>query len=278
MVDCHVTRVARSRVGHGDLALVDGLGEISPTLGRWNVALFRMLGWVYERACGMSCARILSHFLSQPIGAEHDAYITVDARGAARVAGAIRATAQDLARFGEMMHNTGISDGRQVVPSWWIDDIRRNGDAEAWSRGELTKVLPDGNYRSQWYTVDRDEAPSAAVSIHGQWIYIGPANDTVIIRVSPQPLPMDLDPDCMCSAAIVQSRSGRERLMRPCGSQVSTYAPEAEAPPRSEKARETGQSKWRPPRRTSAQCHQRMRQGSASFPWLINGKHSIERR
>jgi CubicO group peptidase (beta-lactamase class C family) len=153
-----------------------------------------VLGWVYERACGTSYAKILSQYLWEPMGAENDAYIAVDSRGAARVAGGICATVRDLARFGEMMRNRGVSKGRQVVPGWWIDDIRNNGNAEAWSRGE---VFPNGNYRSKWYTVDRNHTPFAAVGIHGQWIYIDPANETVIVRVSSQPLPMDLDLDRM---------------------------------------------------------------------------------
>ncbi len=156
-----------------------------------------VLGWVYERACGMSYAKVLSHYLWQPMGAEHDAYITIDSQGAARVAGGICASLRDLARFGEMMRNHGVSNGRQVVPTWWIDDIRHNGNAEAWSRGDLTKVFPNGNYRNKWYTIDRGETPFAAVGIHGQWIYIDPANETVITRVSSQPLPMDLDLDHM---------------------------------------------------------------------------------
>ncbi|MBR0936816.1 serine hydrolase [Bradyrhizobium jicamae] len=156
-----------------------------------------VLGWVYERACGISYAKILSQYLWQPMGAEHDACITVDSRGAARVAGGISATLRDLARFGEMMRNHGVSNGRQVVPSWWIDDIRHGGNAEAWSRGDLTQVFPNGNYRSKWYTIERGETPFAAVGIHGQWIYIDPASEMVIARVSSQPLPMDLDFDHM---------------------------------------------------------------------------------
>jgi CubicO group peptidase (beta-lactamase class C family) len=156
-----------------------------------------VLGWVYERACGMSYAKILGHYLWEPLGAEQDAYITVDSRGAARVAGGICASLRDLARFGEMMRNGGVSGGRQVVPTWWIDDIRNNGDADAWSRGKLVEIFPNGNYRSKWYTVDRGGKAFCAVGIHGQWIYIDPANETVVVRVSSQPLPMDLDLDRM---------------------------------------------------------------------------------
>ena len=78
-----------------------------------------------------------------------------------------------------------------------IEDIRRNGNAEAWSRGDLTKVFPNGNYRNKWYTIERGQTPFAAIGIHGQWIYIDPAHETVITRVSSQPLPMDLGFDHM---------------------------------------------------------------------------------
>jgi CubicO group peptidase (beta-lactamase class C family) len=156
-----------------------------------------VLGWVYERVCGMPYARIVAEHLWGPLGAEHDAYITLDPHGAARVAGGICATLRDLARFGEMMRNHGVGNGRQVVPSRWIDDIRKNGNAEAWSRGDLVMVFPNGNYRNKWYTVDRDRTAFAAVGIHGQWVYVDPAAETVIVRVSSQPTPMDIEFDRM---------------------------------------------------------------------------------
>ena len=156
-----------------------------------------VLGWVYERACGMSYSHIMAHYVWGPMGAEADAYITVDSHGAARVAGGVCATLRDLARFGEMMRNRGVSNGKQVVPGWWIDDIRKGGDADAWSRGKLVAVFPNGNYRSKWYTIDRRREAFAAVGIHGQWIYVDPEDEAVIVRVSSQPLPMDLDLDRM---------------------------------------------------------------------------------
>jgi CubicO group peptidase (beta-lactamase class C family) len=59
-----------------------------------------VLGWVYERACDQPYAEITSRYLWAPLGAEHDAYITVDARNAMRAAGGICVTPRDLARFG----------------------------------------------------------------------------------------------------------------------------------------------------------------------------------
>ncbi len=58
-------------------------------------------------------------------------------------------------------------------------------------------MFPNGNYRSKWYTIDRGQSPFVAVGIHGQWVYVDPANEIIIARVSSQPLPMDLDLDHM---------------------------------------------------------------------------------
>ncbi len=70
-----------------------------------------VLGWVYEKACGKPYAQILSEYIWAPMGAEDDAYITLDTHGAARAAGGICATVRDLARFGEMIRNRGLANG-----------------------------------------------------------------------------------------------------------------------------------------------------------------------
>jgi CubicO group peptidase (beta-lactamase class C family) len=157
-----------------------------------------VLGWVYERACGISYAKILGQYLWAPLGAESDAYITVDSRGAARAAGGMCASVRDLARFGELMRNHGISSaGRQVVPSAWIEDIRKNGNADAWSRGKFAVLFPSGNYRSKWYTPDCAREAFCAIGIHGQWIYIDPQDEIVLVRVSSQPGPFEMEKDLM---------------------------------------------------------------------------------
>jgi CubicO group peptidase (beta-lactamase class C family) len=152
-----------------------------------------VLGWVYERACDQPYADILSEYLWAPLGAEHDAYITVDAHDAMRAAGGICVTPRDLARFGEMIRRRGVADGQQVVSGDWIDDINERGDPEAWSRSELADVFPQASYRSQWYRIDRDRGVLVAFGIHGQWIYIHPEAELVIIRMASEATPLDPD-------------------------------------------------------------------------------------
>ncbi len=152
-----------------------------------------VLGWVYERACDQAYAEILSEYLWVPLGAERDAYITVDAYGAMRAAGGICVAPRDLARFGEMIRRRGIANGRQVVPGAWIDDINQRGDPDAWARSELAEIFPQASYRSQWYRIDRDRGVLIAFGIHGQFVYIHPEAEVVIIRMASEATPLDPD-------------------------------------------------------------------------------------
>ena len=108
-----------------------------------------MLGWVCERAGGAPFADLLSDLIWRPMGAAHDAYITVDPRGASRAAGGICVMAEDLARFGEMIRNDGKAHGRQVVPAAWIADMRSNGDPRRLEQGRHGGIPAQGQLPQQ---------------------------------------------------------------------------------------------------------------------------------
>jgi hypothetical protein len=150
-----------------------------------------MLGWIMERASGESIAELLSRHLWQPMGAAHDAFITLDGHGAARTAGGICMSLSDLARFGEMMRGRGVLAGRRIIPGRWIEDILIGGDPVAWSRGELVKLFPQGRYRSKWYIPEPSSEVLCAIGIHGQWIYVDAAAGMVAVKQSSQPIPGD---------------------------------------------------------------------------------------
>jgi CubicO group peptidase (beta-lactamase class C family) len=80
-----------------------------------------------------------------------------------------------------------------VVPGAWIDDINERGDPEAWARSEMAEIFPQASYRSQWYRIDRDHGVLVAFGIHGQFIYIHPGAELVIIRMASEATPLDPD-------------------------------------------------------------------------------------
>ena len=114
-------------------------------------------------------------------------------RNAMRAAGGICVTPRDLARFGEMIRRRGVADGRQVVPGAWIDDINEHGNSAAWARSELAEMFPQASYRSKWYRIDRTRNVVCALGIHGQWIYIHPEAELVIVRMASEATPLDFD-------------------------------------------------------------------------------------
>ena len=55
----------------------------------------------------------------------------------------------------------------------------------------MAKFLPQGRYRSKWYMTGNAAGAYCAIGIHGQWIYVDPAAETVIAKLSSQPQPVD---------------------------------------------------------------------------------------
>jgi CubicO group peptidase (beta-lactamase class C family) len=150
-----------------------------------------LLGWILERASGMRFADLMATCLWQPMGAECEAYVTVDRLGAPRTAGGICTTLRDLARVGELMRCRGMANGRQVIPGWWVDDILSNGDSQAWAKGDMHALLPEGRYRSKWYLTGNEHDAFFAFGIHGQWIYVDPESGVVIAKQSSRAAPLD---------------------------------------------------------------------------------------
>ncbi|CAB1061982.1 6-aminohexanoate-dimer hydrolase (EC [Olavius sp. associated proteobacterium Delta 1] len=151
------------------------------------------LGWILERASGRDFSSLFSTLVWQPMGAEADAYVTVDSEGAPRTAGGICTLPIDLARFGEMMR----LGGKDIIPGWWVEDIRHNGDSGPWKKGDMVDLFPQGRYRSKWYQTGHASGAFCGIGIHGQWLWIDPRKEVVITKVSAQEEPVDDETDML---------------------------------------------------------------------------------
>jgi CubicO group peptidase (beta-lactamase class C family) len=152
-----------------------------------------LLGWVLERATRTRYADLVSEVLWRPLGAERDAYITVDRFGAPRCAGGFCATPRDLARVGRLFVNGGVHDGAQVVPEGWLRDILGFDGRAAWRTGDFHDLFggAEMHYRSQWYVARGARPMVFGVGVFGQHVFIDPAADLVIAQCASQPLPLD---------------------------------------------------------------------------------------
>jgi len=152
-----------------------------------------MLGILLERASGERVGQLMAGRLWKPLGLKGPVAITVDGEGAARTAGGISITPRDLARVGEMMRQGGAVDGVKVVSESWVRDTVTAGSREAWLRGDFVKLLPEGRYRNKWY--QSGKGWFYGIGIHGQWLAVDPASETVIVKMASQPEPIDEDLD-----------------------------------------------------------------------------------
>jgi CubicO group peptidase (beta-lactamase class C family) len=167
-----------------------------------------MLGLVVERATGIRLHDYLAERLWRPMGARGHGYVSVDRVGAARAAGGMCVTARDLARFGQLVLDAGSHGGVQIIPAAWIDDMRRNGDRQAWSDGNFAATFPQGRYRSCWYQLGTRRDHFAGEGIHGQRLLVDPVSRVVIVKFSTVPLPSD-DAATMLDFAILSQIAER---------------------------------------------------------------------
>lgn len=145
------------------------------------------LGWVLARVTGKSVAELLSERIWSRIGAEQDAYMSVDSIGTPFAGGGLSTGLRDLARFGEMIRNNGAFNGRQVVPASAVADIRRGGSKADFAQAGY-KQLPGWSYRNMWWITHNEHGAFAARGVHGQTVYIDPKAQMVIARYASHPV------------------------------------------------------------------------------------------
>jgi CubicO group peptidase (beta-lactamase class C family) len=144
-----------------------------------------VLAFVLERITGQRLPELVSRELWSPMGAEEDAYFTVDPSGYALADGGFNATLRDYARFGLLHAQNGIINGRQILPSDWIAATRQADHSKF--LGDYRNTLPNGGYKNQFWIEDVSRRAYMARGVFGQYIYIDPDADFVVVKLSSWP-------------------------------------------------------------------------------------------
>ena len=104
---------------------------------------------------------LMSQLLWSKLGADNDATIGVDSVGTGMFDGGISACLRDLARFGSLFLNGGVSlTGDRVVPLSWIVDTFAGGvdSRAAFAASPDDNRMPGGMYRNQcWFPHSRQQ-------------------------------------------------------------------------------------------------------------------------
>ncbi|WP_019171784.1 serine hydrolase domain-containing protein [Pseudaminobacter salicylatoxidans] len=144
------------------------------------------LGWIIARVAGKSVADLLAERIWSQMGAEQDAYYTVDSIGTPFAGGGLNAGLRDLARIGQLMLDGGVINGRRLIPEAAIDSIRAGGDKMAFEKAGYG-LLKGWSYRGMWWVTHNENGAYMARGVHGQAIYVDPKARMVIARFASTP-------------------------------------------------------------------------------------------
>jgi CubicO group peptidase (beta-lactamase class C family) len=149
----------------------------------------QILGMILERTTGISVTDYLQAKIWDPLGMEFDGSWSTDSVDSdfEKMETGINARALDFAKFGQLYLNGGSWQGAQVVPRAWVDESTQpllpSNYGEYYS--DWFGAMPGrGYYKYMWWGMARPDGgyDFTAAGDKGQYIYVSPRKDLVIVR------------------------------------------------------------------------------------------------
>ena len=121
--------------------------------------------------------------LWEPLGMESDGLWSLDHDdGLEKSWCCLAASARDLAKFGMLYLNDGQWQGVQILHEGWVEKSTQAAIPEnLWD--EDFANIGVSNYGYQWWLASADQGDYFALGKDGQYIYVNPAFETVIVRL-----------------------------------------------------------------------------------------------
>jgi CubicO group peptidase (beta-lactamase class C family) len=135
----------------------------------------QLLGLVLERALkGKTVTQYFQERIWTPLEMEYDASWSIDRKkgGTEKTFCCVNARARDFAKIGRLYLNKGNWNGKQIVSKEWVE-------------ASTKASLKDGSvdyYQYQWW-LPSTTGDFMAEGILGQYVYVNPAKNMVIVRM-----------------------------------------------------------------------------------------------
>lgn len=144
-----------------------------------------ILGEVVANATGYTLSEYMEEKLWSKIGVEQDAYWTLS-NDKELANGGLHISLRDYARFARLYMNGGVFEGEQLIPSQWIEDSMTTNQPHL--KAPLDgKPYDEFGYGYQWWIPEGNEQEFMAIGVFGQWIYINPVKEVIIVKTSADP-------------------------------------------------------------------------------------------
>jgi CubicO group peptidase (beta-lactamase class C family) len=151
------------------------------TAFNYNSIEAALVGEIVSRAVGVSLSNYLSAKVWQPAGMQSYAFYALDGppgTGKEFTAGAFNAVLRDYGRVAQMMLDGGSANGLRILPEAWVEESTTPGPGfDASGLG----------YAYLWWTLEDTEA-FLMLGGEGQYVFIDPATDTVVVKLSHIPV------------------------------------------------------------------------------------------
>lgn len=134
----------------------------------------QLLGLVLERALGdRTVSDYLEEKLWRPLGMEFDASWSLDRKdGLEKTFCCLNMRARDYAKIGRLYLNKGNWNGKQIISEEWVARSTVVDSTQGSSK----------EYQYQWW-LPSEEGDFMAQGILGQYIYVNPQKDLIVVRL-----------------------------------------------------------------------------------------------
>lgn len=176
-----------SQVPGSALAVMRSLPRAAPpgTVNNYNTGETQVAAEILRSAVGRPLATYLSERIWSRVGMEAEATWWLDSPGGAEIGGSgFSATLRDYGRFGLFVLAGGVAGGDSILPAHWVREAT------------TPKRLRDGtslDYGYLWWTAttaaSRRDSAFTAEGIYGQFLYVNPVAQVVIVVWSARATP-----------------------------------------------------------------------------------------
>lgn len=138
----------------------------------------QLLGYIIEKATGKDLAAYASEKLWKPMGAEANAFWSLDKKnGDEKAFCCLYSTTRDFARIGKLLTHHGKWNNKQIIPSDYFDDLVTNG------KMTTEEGVPNTRYGLHIWTYNSNGHPVYYCrGIKGQYIIAIPDEQLIIVR------------------------------------------------------------------------------------------------
>ncbi len=162
-----------------------------------------VLGMIISKVTGKKPSEAMSEKVWSKMGAEQDGFIMKNPKGYELVSAAINSNLRDAGRLGQLMLNDGKVNGQQVIPASVTQAIKKGGSVEKFAQSKRGKIFKNFHYTNQWWHTDK--AAFFAKGLFGQWIYVDPTTETVIVKFTTADIPTSTEYDWMNNMNLMEA-------------------------------------------------------------------------